>query len=317
MPRTKKEKPVDYRIAQNALPTIRSRLDAAARSYRATIKPPLPIPQGLAYTDESRAVGAYIERFFLHGEVKAFVQSAASMLQTAEVTTYTTAQPVVAASEWYNTMRDAMYKLVSIPVEMSHGDKTLHTVFRCQSLMPLPRYSTAAINQYNWFVHTHDVIQRSDWDMRMREVYGVYDLPCFRPRFDTEFTHDLPAKWIGWAERLTRADRDVTQATCFMARLIESSETMYAASRAFIGLRTILDALNVGYEIKEACVTPSRGKLSDKVDFTSLRHSRPAWAEEWGKHREVLLAAATAHRLHGDAANHVQHVFLIEEDGSD
>lgn len=317
MPRTKKEKPVDYRVAKNALETIRSRLSSAARSYCATIKPPLPIPQGLAYADESRAVGSYVERFFLHGEAKAFAQSAASMLQAAEAATYTTAQPVIASGDWYTTMRDSLYKLVSIPVEMGYGDKTLHVVFRCQSLMPLPRHNTASENQYNWFWYTHDVINRDDWDIRMRDVYGVTDLPCFRPRFETEFTHDLPAKWIEWAERRTEVDRAAINALGFMIRLIESSETMYAASRAFVGFRTILEALQVGCEILQACSTPSRGKLVDKVDIGMLRRTRPNWTAEWEKHRETLLAAATAHRLHGGDVTYIQHAFLIEENSSD
>lgn len=316
MRRTKKEKPVDYRVAVNALKTIRSRLNSAARSYCETIKPPLPIPQGLAHTDESRAVGAYVERFFLHGEVKAFVQSAASMLQAAEAATYATAQPVVAADSWYTTMRDSLYKLVSIPVEMSHGDKTLHVVFQCQSLMPLPRHSTAAENQYNFFWHTHDVINRDDWDARMG-IYGVSDLPCFRPRFETEFTHDLPEKWIEWAERRTAAERAVYNAFDFTIRLIESSETMYAASRAFVGFRTILEALQVGHEILQACNTQSRGKLVDKVDIGMLRRTRPNWTAEWEQHRETLLAAATAHRLHGGDVTYIQHAFLIEENSND
>jgi hypothetical protein len=316
MPRTKKEKPVDYRVAKNALETIRSRLNSAARSYCNTIKPPLPIPQGLEYTMESRAVGSYIERFFLHGETKAFVQSAASMLQAAEATAYATTQPVIAADSWYTTMRDSLYKLVSIPVEMSYGDKTLHVVFRCQSLMPLPRHSTAAENQYNFFGHTHDSTHRSTWDARMG-IYGVSDLPCFRPRFETEFTHDLPEKWIEWAERRTAAERAAYNARDFTIRLIESSETMYAASRAFIGLRTILEALQVGHEILQACATQSRGKLVDKVDIGTLRRTRPNWIAEWEKHRETLLAAATAHRLHGGEATYIQHAFLIEENSND
>lgn len=315
MRRTKKEKPVDYRVAKNALETIRSRLNSAAQSYCNTIKPPLPIPQGLAYTDESRAVGSYVERFFLHGETKAFVQSAASMLQAAEAVTHTTAQPVIAAGGWYTTMRDSLYKLVSIPVEMSHGDKTLHVVFRCQSLMPLLRYSVAASNQYGFFEYTHDVIQRLNWDIRM-ETYGVTDLPCFRPRFETEHTHDLPEKWIEWAERRTAAERAAYNAFDFTIRLIESSETMYAASRAFVGFRTILEALQVGHEILQACGTPSRGKLVDKVDIGTLRRTRPNWTAEWEQHRETLLAAATAHRLHGGDANFIQHAFLIEENSN-
>lgn len=316
MPRTKKEKPVDYRVAKNALETIRSRLNSAAQSYCNTIKPPLPIPQGLEYTMESRAVGAYAERFFLHGEVKAYVQNAVATLQAAEAATYATAQPVIASDSWYTTMCDSMYKLVSIPVEMSHGDKTLHVVFRCQSLMPLPRHSTAAENQYNFFWHTHDVINRDDWDIRMRDVYGATDLPCFRPRFETEFTHDLPEKWIEWAERRTAAERAAYNAFDFTIRLIESSETMYAASRAFVGFRTILEALQVGHEILQACSTQSRGKLVDKVDIGTLRRTRPNWIAEWEQHRETLLAAATAHRLHGGEANYIQFAFLIEENSN-
>lgn len=308
MARTKKEKPVDWRDPQVFLDSLDGRVFAGAQAYMNAIKSPAHVAMG-GKPFMKFNMGAYIVDHCLSGEIHAYVQQAKGIIEAAKVAASPQIDSSRASTSWWVTLEQRMTTTQNIPVRFKSGKYSALIQFKVESLVPALDFESTMQNFFNRY-NGAEIIAESDV-LALLELRGIGTNRAMTPRVNDE-SQALNDSWVEWALDVAQSYRRAIKAYDFVRLLFGASETTLAAFRTFAGLRVVCEAFGVPADRIELAQQVSRGARSDRVDIGQLRALRPQWAFDWEQHREVLMAMATAQRLHPDATNHAETILVSE-----
>lgn len=306
--RAPKEKPVDWRDPIEFRRVLDGRIRQGVSTYCNTIKSPAGLTTSGTLTP--RAMGEYLEKYCLHGDVYAYVQQAKGIIQSAGDATSKSLDGTRVSDSWQDTLQSRMLTGQRIPVYFSNLSTSAAILFSVQSLVPPLDFESAMDNFFNRYVGS-ETTSRANVEALL-DVRGLSLKRALTPRQSDE-SQAINDAWIKWAVEYDAAHRRALDAHNFIGMAFGVSETMLAAFRTFAGLRVVCEAFQIESDHMELAQQPSRGARSDQADLMVLRANRPQWAFDWGQHREVLMAMATARRLHAHATNCVETVVVIDE----
>lgn len=310
MARTKKEKPIDWRDPNEFRLHLDTRITTGVNAYANTIRSPAAAG---SMTFTTREMGLYLERHCLNGELYAYVQQAKGIIQAARDGAAKQLDGTRMSGSWHETLESRMLTGQKIPVYFSGYSRDAASAliqFNVQSLIPALDFESHMDNFFNRYFGSYTA-SRADVDALL-DRYGLSTRRALTPRpgAESQVIHDA---WIKWAIEFDEAHSKAVVARSFVSMIFTMSETTLAAFRTFSGLRVICEAFGMEPERMHAAQQPSRGARADRVDTARLRSTRPQWAFDWERHREVLMAMATAKRLHPNATNHAATVVVIDE----
>ena len=256
-------------------------------------------------------MGKYIETHCLRGEIHAYVQQAKGIIEAARVAASPQGDSSRAAASWSDTLEQRLTTGQSIPVHFKSDKYSALIQFKVESLVPALDFESMMQNFFNRY-NGAEIISESD-ALALLEMRGIGVNFAMTPRTSNE-SQALNDSWVGWAVDVVQSYQRAIKAFNFVRMLFGASETTLAAFRTFAGLRVVCEAFGVTADRIELAQQVSRGARSDRVDIGHLRALRPQWAFDWEQHREVLMAMATARRLHPDATNHAETIVVLEHD---
>lgn len=308
MARTKKEKPVDWRDPTEFSNTLNPRIYQGIDAYRNTIKSPAMLATSGTFTQ--RAMGEYLEKHCLNGDVYAYVQQAKGIIQSARDAASKALAGTRVSGSWQDTLQSRMLTGQRIPAHFSSRAASVLIQFNVQSLVPALDFESTMDNFFSRYVGS-ETTSRFNVESLL-DLRGLSLKRALTPRQSDE-SQAINDAWVKWAMEYDAANRRALDAQNFIGMAFAASETTLAAFRTFAGLRVVCEAFQIGPDRMELAQQPSRGARADRVDLMILRANRPQWAFDWEQHREVLMAMATARRLHPDATNYADTVVVIDE----
>jgi hypothetical protein len=311
MARAKREKPVDWRDPTAFYDALDGRVFSGAQAYMNCIKSPAHAAHKGSAEFARLHMGKYIEDHCLSGELYAYVQQAKGIIKAAEVAASPQIDSSRATESWATTLHQRMTTGQSVPVHFK-GDKYSALIqFKVESLVPALDFDSSMQNFFNRY-NGAEIIAQSD-ALALFELRSLRLSRALTPRSSDE-SSVLNASWVSWAVDVAQAYQRAIKAYEFVKLLFGASDTTLAAFRTFAGLRVVSEAFGIGADRIEMAQQLSRGSRVDQVNTTHLRALRPQWAFDWEQHREVLMAMATARRLHPDATNHAETIVVLEHD---
>jgi hypothetical protein len=311
MARVKKEKPVDWRDPTAFYDALDGRVFSGAQAYKDCIKSPAHAAHKGSAEFARLHMGKYIEDHCLHGELHAYVRQAWGIIKAAEVAASPQIDSSRATESWATTLHQRMTTGQSVPVYFK-GDKYSALIqFKVTSLIPALDFDSLMQNFFNRY-NGAEIIAQSD-ALALFELRDLNLSRALTPRISEE-PPALNDSWVSWAVDVARSYQRAIKAYEFVKTLFGASDTTLAAFRTFAGLRVVCEAFGVPADRIEMAQQVSRGARVDQVNITHLRAIRPQWAFDWEQHREVLMAMATAKRLHPDTTNHAETIVVLEHD---
>ncbi len=308
MTRKKKEVPPDWRDAKVFYDALDGVMFLAAQAYMNTIKSPAHVAVG-GEPFMRFHMGKYIETHCLSGEIYAYVQQAKGLIEAARVAASPQIGSSRAAASWVDTLSQRLTTGQSIPVHFKSDKYSALIQFKVESLVPALDFESMMQNFFNRY-NGAEIHAESDV-LALLELRGIGVNSAMTPRTSNE-SQALNDSWVGWAVDVAQSYQRAIKTFNFVRMLFGASETTLAAFRTFAGLRVVCEAFGVTADRIELAQQVSRGARSDRVDIRHLRALRPQWAFDWEQHREVLMAMATARRLHPDTTNHAETIVVIE-----
>ncbi len=311
MARVKKEKPVDWRDSTAFYEALDGRVFSGAQAYKNCIKSPAHAAHKGSAEFARRHMGKYIEDHCLHGELYAYVRQVWGVIKAAEVAASPQIDSSRATESWVVTLHQRLTTGQSIPVHFK-GDKHSALIqFNVESLVPALDFDSLMQNFFNRYSGAEIVSESGA--LALLELRSLSLSRALTPRISEE-SPALNDSWVSWAVDVAQAYQRAFKAYEFVKLLFGASDTTLAAFRTFAGLRVVCEAFGVGADRIEMAQQVSRGSRVDQVNITHLRALRPQWAFDWEQHREVLMAMATAKRLHPDATNHAETIVVLKHD---
>lgn len=308
MARTKKEVPPDWRDPQEFLGALDGAVFLSARTYTNCTKSPAHVAMG-GRPFMKFHMGAYIVDHCLSGEIHAYVQQAKGIIEAAKVAASPQIDSSRASTSWETTLEQRLTTGQSIPVHFKSGKYSALIQFKVESLVPALDFESTMQNFFNRYSDAEVIAESSA--LALLELRSLSTSRAMTPRISEE-SQALNDSWVEWAVDAAQAYQRALAAYNFVRMLFGASETTLAAFRTFAGLRVVCEAFGVTADRIELAQRVSRGARSDRVDIGKLRALRPHWAFDWEQHREVLMAMATAQRLHPDATNHAETIVVLE-----